>query len=157
MLDEQVPSANLVGIFESLSLKARDTKDVDALVDAALARPGPAIVEPYVTDGVLNVITLEPTLEHRMLEAMRPATRPGHRLDPVSAQQVMATVADLSTQAVNSGSAPCWCAHRRSAGAAPHARAGTADAAGRLYSEVDGGGDVHAVGVVGLPQAVGVR
>ncbi|TCI99282.1 flagellar biosynthesis protein FlhA [Aeromicrobium sp. IC_218] len=159
LLDEQVPVRNLVGIFESLSLKARDTKDVDALVDAARLGLGPAIVEPYVTDGVLNVITLEPTLEHRMLEAMRPGDRGNViALDPVSAQQVMASAADLSTQAENAGVRPVLvCAPQ----IRPALRRMLAPALPTLpvvsYSEVDGGGDVHSVGVVGQPTAVGVR
>jgi flagellar biosynthesis protein FlhA len=159
LLDEQVPVKNLVGIFESLSLKARDTKDVDALVDAARLGLGPAIVDPYVVDGVLSVITLEPTLEHRMLEASRPGDRGMViALDPVTAQQVMGSVADLVTQAENTGARPVLvCAPQ----IRPALRRMLAPALPTLpvvsYSEVDGSGDVRSVGVVGQGETVGVR
>ncbi len=158
LLDEQVPVKNLVGIFEALSLKARETKDVDALVDAARQGLGPAIVEPYVVDGVLSVISLEPTLEHRMLEASRPGDRGTViALDPVTAQQVMSTVADLSTQAENTGARPVLvCAPQ----IRPALRRMLAPALPTLpvisYSEVDGSGEVRSVGVVGASQTVGV-
>ena len=87
LLDEQVSVRDLVRIFEALSLKAPGTKDPDALVEAARAALGPAIVAPHLADGAVHVISFEPTLEQRMLEAVRDrASRAVIALDPLSAR-----------------------------------------------------------------------
>ena len=44
LLDENVAVRDLVRIFEALSLRARETKDADTLVEVARAALGPAIV-----------------------------------------------------------------------------------------------------------------
>ena len=73
LLEEGVAVRDLVRIYEALSLKGRETKDLDALVEAARNALGQAIMKPYVADGALHVISFEPMLEQRMLEALRPS------------------------------------------------------------------------------------
>ena len=72
LLDEGVSIRDLVRIFEALSLRATRTKELDPLVEAARIALGPAIVAPYLVDKALHVITLEPQLEQRILESLRP-------------------------------------------------------------------------------------
>ncbi|WP_222265433.1 flagellar biosynthesis protein FlhA [Modestobacter marinus] len=73
LLDEGVSIRDLVRIFEALSLRAKKSTDVDGLVEAARAALGAAISHPFVTpDERLHVITLEPSFEQRLLEAIRP-------------------------------------------------------------------------------------
>ncbi|MGY1843077.1 flagellar biosynthesis protein FlhA [Modestobacter sp. SYSU DS0875] len=73
LLDEGVSIRDLVRIFEALSLRAKISTDLDGLVEAVRAALGAAISHPYVTpDERLHVITLDPTFEQRLLEAVRP-------------------------------------------------------------------------------------
>jgi flagellar biosynthesis protein FlhA len=73
LLDEGVSIRDLVRIFEALSLRAKKSTDLDGLVEAARAALGAAISHPFVTpDERLHVITLEPSFEQRLLEAIRP-------------------------------------------------------------------------------------
>jgi flagellar biosynthesis protein FlhA len=72
LLDEDVPVRDLVRIFEALSLTAKTSVDYDTLLEAARAALGPAIAARHVTDAALTVITLDPRLEQRLLEALRP-------------------------------------------------------------------------------------
>ncbi|WP_369131834.1 flagellar biosynthesis protein FlhA [Modestobacter sp. I12A-02662] len=73
LLDEGVSIRDLVRIFEALSLRAKKSTDLDGLVEAARTALGAAISHPFVTpDERLHVITLEPSFEQRLLEAIRP-------------------------------------------------------------------------------------
>src|SRR3954468_16244091 len=73
LLDEGVSIRALVRIFEALSLRAKKSTELDGLVEAARAALGAAISHPFVTqDERLHVITLEPSFEQRLLEAIRP-------------------------------------------------------------------------------------
>jgi flagellar biosynthesis protein FlhA len=73
LLDEGVYIRDLVRIFEALSLRAKKSTDLDGLVEAVRQALGGAISQPYVTpDERLHVITLDPSFEQRLLEAIRP-------------------------------------------------------------------------------------
>ncbi len=107
LLDEQVAVRDLVRIFEALSLRARDTKDTDALVDAARAALGRAIAQPYTLQGVVHVISFDPTLEQRMLEAMRSSDEGVVlALEASTSQAILAELDTLATEVENSGAPP---------------------------------------------------
>jgi flagellar biosynthesis protein FlhA len=72
LLDEGVPIRDLVRIFESLSVRAKVSADQDGLVEAARTALGPAIASHYASGGTLAVVTLDPQIEHQLLESMRP-------------------------------------------------------------------------------------
>jgi flagellar biosynthesis protein FlhA len=107
LLDEGVSVRDLVRIFEALSLRAAVSKDLDSLVDAARQALGPAIVAPYVGDDTVHVISLDPQLEQRMLEDLRP-TDQGLviALDPELGQSVLHQLATLLTEAENGNHRP---------------------------------------------------
>jgi flagellar biosynthesis protein FlhA len=107
LLDEGVSVRDLVRIYEALSLRATVTKDLDSLVDAARQALGPAIVAPYVADGTVHVMSLDPQLEQRMLEDLRP-TEQGMviALDPELGQSVLHQVSGLLASAENGGHHP---------------------------------------------------
>ncbi|SET96955.1 flagellar biosynthesis protein FlhA [Geodermatophilus poikilotrophus] len=72
LLAENVSIRDLVRIFEALSVRAKVSSDVDGLVEAARTALGAAISHPYVTpDERLHVMTLDPSFEQRLLEAVR--------------------------------------------------------------------------------------
>jgi flagellar biosynthesis protein FlhA len=99
LLDEGVSIRDLVRIFEALSLRAARTKELDALVEAARQALGPALAAPYLTDKTLHVLTLEPQLEQRILESLRPSDH-GQvvALDPETAQGVLSQLIQLAAE-----------------------------------------------------------
>ena len=150
LLDEGVSVRDLVRIFEALSLRAAVSKDLDGLVEAARAALGPAIVAPYLSDGSVSAISLDPLLEQGMLEALR-STDQGAvlALDPDTAQNVLTRSAQLVQQAENLNlRAVLVCAPQlRSA-----VRRLLAPALPRLpilsYTEINGATSINSVGVV---------
>ncbi len=72
LLEEGVSIRDLVRIFEALSVRAKQSTDLDGLVEAARNALGSAISHPYVTpDERLHVFTLDPGFEQRLLESVR--------------------------------------------------------------------------------------
>ena len=155
LLEERIPIRDLVSIFEALSVRAGTSKDLDGLVDAARAALEPALAAPYVTDGTLHAISLEPQLEQQMLEGLRP-TEHGTVivLGPDTAQNVLLGLAQAAQSAENSGVRPVLVC-------APQIRAAVrrlvAPAVERLpvlsYSELGAAREVRSVAVVGASGA----
>lgn len=150
LLEENVAVRDLVRIFEALSLRGRETKDADQLTEAARLALGPAIAMPYTHDGTVDVISLEPLLEQRMLEVLRPTeSGPVLALDPDLGQAVLMRAAQLVNEAENRGQRPVLtCAPQlRSA-----VRRLIAPALPTLpvlsYSELSGAHLVNSVGVI---------
>jgi flagellar biosynthesis protein FlhA len=107
LLDEGVPIRDLVRIFEAVSLTARVTKDPDALIEGARATIGQAIAGQYVVDGILPVITFEPTLEHRLIDGLRPGDGGAAVvLEPDMAERLFAEVAAVSRRIEEQGRRP---------------------------------------------------
>jgi flagellar biosynthesis protein FlhA len=150
LLDEQVAIRDLVRIFEALSLRARETKDPEQLVEAARGALGPAVVQPYVSDGGVHVISFEPQLEQRMLEALRP-TEEGNvvAFDMETGQVVLMELARLMTEAENQNVLPVVVCAPQLRGAV---RRMVQPSLGRMpvlsYRELSGTAQVRSVGVV---------
>lgn len=159
LLDEGVSVRDLVRIFEALSLKASVSKDLDGLVEAARAALGPAIVAPYLSDGTVHAISLDPVLEQSMLEGLRQTEQgPVVVLDPQVAQQVLMSVASFAATAENdpaigTGRPVLVCAPQLR----PAVRRFVAPALDRLpvlsYTEIAGAQQVRSVGIVGAAEA----
>jgi len=107
LLDEQVSIRDLGRVLEGVGQRARVTNDPDALLEAARASLGPALTAPYVKDGVLHAITLEPALETKVAEGLR-ASEQGVvlALDPFAAQRLVNDVAALVTASEQRGETP---------------------------------------------------
>jgi flagellar biosynthesis protein FlhA len=73
LLAERVAIRDLGRIFEALTLRAKVSTDPEGLVEAARGGLGPALAAPYAAEGVLRVVTLDPSLEQSLVEAVRPA------------------------------------------------------------------------------------
>ncbi|QCX28603.1 flagellar biosynthesis protein FlhA [Nocardioides jishulii] len=150
LLDEQVSVRDLVRIFEALSLRAAVSKDLDGLVEASRQALGPAIVAPYLQSGDVHVISLDPQLEHRMLESMR-STEQGAvlALDPETGQRVLMQLTVLARDAEEADQRPVLvCAPQIRAALRRMVRP-TLDRLPVLsYSELTGTGQVRSAGVV---------
>jgi flagellar biosynthesis protein FlhA len=105
LLDEGVPIRDLVRIFEALSLRAKTSTDHDVLVEAARSALGPAIAAAHSgIGGTLHVLTLDPMLEHGLLESIRPGEHGSFlAIDGERAEGVLADVARLSDAAEHQG------------------------------------------------------
>jgi flagellar biosynthesis protein FlhA len=73
LLAEEVPIRDLGRIYESLTLRAKVSTDPEGLVEAARTSLGAALCTPYVQDGVLRVLTLDPVFEQQLVESLRPS------------------------------------------------------------------------------------
>ena len=151
LLEEGIAIRDLVRIYEALSLKAAQTKDVDALVEAARAALGPAVVAPYLVGGTVHVISFDPVFEQRMLEALRPSDQGSVIvLDPVATQTVIGSLAQLLVEAENQNVRPVLvCAPQLRAAVRRLVRPAIERLAVLSYPELSGTAQVRSVGVVG--------
>lgn len=150
LLDEGVSIRDLVRIYEALSLRAADSKEHDALVEAARVALGPAVVAPHLREGVVHVISLDPRLEQQMLESMRLGEEGNVLLlDPVLAQSLVTRLGQLLIEAENADIRPVLvCAPQ----IRPALRRLVHQQVDRLpvlsYQELVGSAQVRSVGVV---------
>jgi flagellar biosynthesis protein FlhA len=107
LLDEQVSIRDLGRVLEGIGQRARSTTDPDAMLEAARAALGPALTAPYVREGILRAITLQPDVETRLGEALR-ASEHGVviALDPIQAQRLVADISGLLTDSEHRGESP---------------------------------------------------
>ncbi|QBR92388.1 flagellar biosynthesis protein FlhA [Nocardioides euryhalodurans] len=150
LLDEQVAIRDLVRIYEALSLKAQVTKDLDALVDAARAALGPAIVAPHLVEGTVHVVSFEPTLEQRMLESLRHGEQGGMlALDAAVGQSLLVELSELTTDAENRDVRPVLvCAPQLRSAVRRLVAPGLPTLSVLSYTEMVGARQVRSVGVV---------
>lgn len=73
LLAERVPINDLARIYEAVSLRAKATTDPEQLVEAARDALGPVLPAAYTEGGRLRVVMIDPVLEQRMLEGLRPS------------------------------------------------------------------------------------
>jgi flagellar biosynthesis protein FlhA len=107
LLDEGVPIRDLVRIFEALSLRGKLSVDPDGLVEAARTALGPAIANQFASAGVLAVITLDPRLEHMLLETLRPSENGNYLgVDADRAENLVRDAARLAEEAEQRGFSP---------------------------------------------------
>jgi flagellar biosynthesis protein FlhA len=107
LLDEGVPVRDLVRILEVLSERSKTTKDTEALVEAVRGALGPAISAGHAPGGKLPVITLDPMLEHALLEAVRHGDSGSFlAIEPEVAERLLGSVAGVVTAAEQEGRQP---------------------------------------------------
>ncbi|MDQ1294157.1 MAG: flagellar biosynthesis protein FlhA [Actinomycetota bacterium] len=107
LLDEQVSIRDLGRVLEGIGQRARSTTDPDALLEAARHALGPAMVAPYVKDGVLHAITLEPDMEQALAEGLRTGEQGAVlAVPPMLANQLVRDLTSAVTAAENIGLTP---------------------------------------------------
>jgi len=106
LLAERVPINDLGRIYEALALRAKLSSDPDGLVEAARAALGPVIAQPYLEEGKLHVVMIEPLLEQAMLESLRPGEGGAQIVfDPARLEAVITSLAGIVEQARQTGTA----------------------------------------------------
>jgi flagellar biosynthesis protein FlhA len=152
LLDEGVPIRDLVRIFEALSLRAKLSIDHDGLVEAVRAALGPAIAATHAdAGGSLAVLTLDPILEHGMLEALRPGEHGSFlALDAHRAEAILGDVVRLADAAEQMGVMPALvCSPQLRPPLHRLLRAGGRRVPVLSYTEIAGhGGRIETMGVV---------
>lgn len=154
LLEEGVSIRDLVRIFEALSLRAARTKELDPLVEAARMALGPAIVAPYLVDKALHVITLDPQLEQRILESLRPSEH-GHAiaLDPDTSQALLTNLAQMAADVENRNIRPVLvCAPQIRAAVHRLVNPMAPRLAVLSYQELTGADQIRSEGIVGAEQ-----
>ncbi len=159
LLDEGLSVRDLVRIYEALSLRAPVSKDLDGLVEAARVALGPGVVAPYVADGVVHVMSLDPQLEQRMLETMRTSEQGAMiALDAVTLQTLIGSAAQLLVDNENRNVRPVLvCAPQLR----PAVRRLLRPAIDRLpvlsYPELTGSANVRSAGIVTVERTMEVN
>jgi flagellar biosynthesis protein FlhA len=158
LLEEGVSIRDLVRIYEALSLRATRTKELDPLVEAARLALGPAIVAPYLVDKALHVITLDPQLEQRILESLRPSELgQSIALDPETSQALLSNLAQVATTIENRNIRPVLvCAPQVRAAIRRLVQPIVPQLAVLSYQELTGAEQIRSEGVVGAEQRMAV-
>ncbi len=155
LLDEGVSIRDLPRIFEALSLRGRHGTEPEGLVEAARTALGPAIASPYVTDGLLRVVTLEPRLEQTLFESIVTGDNGSHLLvDPQRAESMTSRISQLAEACEQRGQTPILVCSPQ---VRPALRRLMSASAPRLpvlsYAEVAGNLRIETIGVVDLAHA----
>lgn len=104
LLAEGVGIGDLVRIIEAMTEKARRTKDVDALIEAARAALRASICAQWTTDNRLSVLTLSPATESALVEGLRQSDDgPVLGGDPVVLQHVIEQAAESARRIEDGG------------------------------------------------------
>ena len=152
LLAEGVPIRDLVAILEAATAQARMSRDGESLLEASRQAIGPAICERVSTDGVLAVVTLEPLLEHALLESVTPGDNGSFlALDPLRTEGLIAGMTQAMNQAEATGRHPVLvCAQQLRPSIRRLAAASRPDLPVLSYAELSRSLTIEPIGVVNL-------
>jgi flagellar biosynthesis protein FlhA len=104
LLQEQVPIRDIARIYESLSLKAKQTTNPEQLIEAARMAIAPAITARHARDGIIRVLTIDPVFEQQLLEGLRQGEEGSQiLLDPSRLEMFLRSYAALRSKAEETG------------------------------------------------------
>ncbi len=107
LLDEGVNIRNMVKICETLSERGKQTKEPEALVESVRQALGPAISSSHAVGSRLPVITLEPAVEHTLLEMLRTGDAGSFlAIDSGRAEQLVRSLTDEVRRIEEAGDSP---------------------------------------------------
>ena len=107
LLDDGVPIRDLVRILEAVGDRARTSRTVESMVEAARAELGPAITTALATDGRLTAVTLAASTEHRLLGGLRTIDGISQlELLPDDADHLVRTLTELVGASAMHGTSP---------------------------------------------------
>ncbi|MGI6711699.1 MAG: flagellar biosynthesis protein FlhA [Bacillota bacterium] len=115
LLRERIPIKDMVTILEALSDGARNSRDIDYLVECARGSLSRSICNLFLgLDGKLHIITMDPKLEQKIAESIQPIQEGGYPvLDPGLAQSIIDQLNNLLEKCSLQGITPvCVCSGR---------------------------------------------
>ncbi|MFI2753223.1 flagellar biosynthesis protein FlhA [Cellulomonas sp. P22] len=157
LLAEEVPIRDLSRIYEALTLRAKISTDPEGLVEAARGALGPALTAQLARDGVLRVVTLDPSLEQSLVEQLRPSEAGSQLLvEPARLESILTQLRTLVNAAEAAGQQVVLvCAPALRPALRRVVSLGQARTAVLSYSEVTGAGvQIETVGVVSGAHAI---
>jgi flagellar biosynthesis protein FlhA len=152
LLKEGIPIRNLVTILETLADYAPMTKDPETLTEFVRQALSRQITKMVQTDGVAQVITLDPNLEQLLVKVQQDAKEtPGYSMDPKLIQKLYDRLGAVIQEAAKAGNQPVVLC-------SPAIRLTFRKLTERLstkmmvvsYNELIPEAEVHSIGVVGL-------
>ena len=156
LLRERVSIRDLPAILEAISAKAREVRDPDLLSEHARQALGRAICNQYrESDGVLYVLTLGPTIEQRLAEAVVPTDQGlmAH-LSPELGRRFLERLGEEMEKMAQQGHQPVLlCSARVRLAARRFTQRTLPQLAVLSYSEVPAGVEVYACGMVEVTDA----
>jgi flagellar biosynthesis protein FlhA len=152
LLRESVPVRNLVPILEAVTARARETRNGEALVEAARAVLGPTICATAAVEGRLAALTFEPLLEQSLIEAVRSGDAGSWlAVDPVRMEGLLEGIASAVSTAEHAGHRPAIvCAAQLRPAVRRLLAAGRPDLRVLAYPELTRTLTVEPVGVIAL-------
>jgi flagellar biosynthesis protein FlhA len=154
LLRERISIRDLVTILETVGSFAHSVKDPDLLSEATRRVIARTISNQYRSaDGVIHVITLSPQVEHMLSEAMEDPSRGlVLHLEPRLAQQLLEATAKQMEEMAARGYMPLvLCSAMIRLAFKRLTERILANLAVLSYSEIVPGVDVHAEGMIDLP------
>jgi len=108
LLKEKVSIRDLVTIFETLADYGTYTKDPDILTEYVRQSLSRQITQQYAPGtGTLRVVTVGPSLERKIAEAVQQSEHGSYlAMDPSSSQTVVQKVAEQASKLIQSGGTP---------------------------------------------------
>jgi flagellar biosynthesis protein FlhA len=107
LLDDGVPIRDLVRILEAIGDRARTSRTIESMVEAARNDLGPAITSALAVDGRLTAVTLSASTEHRLLAGLRTIDGTTQlELVPDDADHLVRTLTELVGAAAMHGTSP---------------------------------------------------
>ena len=107
LLAEGVPVRDLVRILEAATARSRETRQPEALAEAARMVLGPTITSDAAVGGRLAALTFEPLLEQSLLESLRTGDNGSWlALDPIRMEALILGIGDVVRVAEEQGHRP---------------------------------------------------
>ncbi|MEK7423106.1 MAG: flagellar biosynthesis protein FlhA [Actinomycetota bacterium] len=107
LLDDGVPIRDLVRILEAIGDRARTSRTIESMVEAARGELGPAISSALAPAGRFAAVTLSASTEHRLMAGLRTFDGVSQlELAPDDADTMIRTLAELVSATAVHDSAP---------------------------------------------------
>ncbi len=154
LLRERVSIRDLRTILESIADYAPQTKDPDALTEYVRQSLGRTITSQYSTpEGLIPVISLDPTLDRRLVDAMRPgSTGDSQTMSPTFMNAFLGSVRQAIERVVSRGYSPVLlCSHLVRAQVYRLLAPGVQALAVLSPNEIDTKAKIQAIEVVRIP------
>ena len=158
LLAEGVPVRDLTRILEAVTARARETRQVEALVESARGVLGPTISAGAAVGGRLAALTLDPMLEQSLLETVRGGDNGSWlALDPVRMEQLVEGIGEAVRGAEALGHRPAVvCSAQLRPAVRRLVMTGRPDLPVLAYTELSRSLAIEPVGVIQLAERVAI-
>lgn len=112
LLREQVSIRDLVTILEAIADASTNVRDPEVITEFVRQRMARSILKPYLSDGILNIMIMEKTLEERLISSLQTSDQGTFlALDLTFSQRLIERVSDESKKAMMQNLQPVILVH----------------------------------------------